>query len=530
MDFAIAKTKISTLTDPQLQNVANFLIDVGLKLIACGDEATIVKAKETIGQLDIIYVDDEVERYFIFEVSTQENDRADKINAFFSKWSNDENLDIVKAKFSFAEQYKISRIFFDLSGKKEIPESVQYNLGTEDNSIMLSYDFEYFLDAYDKVGQWAKNDFFNFIKVKPPNPIMIGNIDAIQFYLGHTRAYLYLDRVDRILKYCYISRRVRNDRGYQRILEKGRIGNIAKKIERGSLLAFPNTILISSPDDYNFINNPIEQSECPKSVKISIPNYFCACRIIDGQHRLLGFARLDSRLQSSYYLPIIALDRIAQRDEMKTFIEINSTQKKIDRNLILTLIADFTWDKVLNENEYYEKQAVEVVKKLNQASTLKDKIFIPLALEKRKYKITLSTLVSAILGNNFVGWKLHLFQENDGDLETPYNKIKKIFLLLQQHLPCYTSGENPFFLSNKGLRMFFRFLQIFERNRKKGNLKCDYEILIKNLAVIINENFIKKLENYYGEGGANKAADQVWAVFKKTWKRYKKVTTNLKKV
>lgn len=531
MDIAAAKAKISTLTDPKLHNVANLLVEVGLELIACGDDTKIFKDGTEIGQLDLIFVDEEVERYFLFEVSTQERHVSSKINSFFSKWSNDDNLNIVKEKFSFSPRYNVSRIFFELSGRSSIAGSVQYNLDNNvDNKIMLEYDFKYFLDAYDKIGQWAKNDLYNFMDIKPPNPITIGNIDAIQFYLGNTRAYLYLDRVDRILKYCYIFRRVHNDRGYQRILEKGRIGSIAKKIQKGSLLAFPNTILISSPDDFDFCNNPAGQNECPKSVKISIPSYYFACRIIDGQHRLLGFTKLESRHQSSYYLPIIALDRIAQKDEMKTFIEINSTQKKIDRNLILTLIADFDWDITINEKEYYEKQAVEVVKKLNHASTLKDKIFIPQALETRKNKITLSTLVSAIIGNNFVGWKLHLFQENDGDLETPYNKIKEIFLLLQQHLPNYSRGINSFFLSNKGLRMFFRFLQIFERNKRKKYLTCNYETLIKNLAVVVNEKFVKKLDDYYGEGGANKAADKVWAVLKKNWKRYKNVTTNLKKV
>ena len=77
----------------------------------------------------------------------------------------------------------------------------------------------------------------------------------------------------------------------------------------------------------------------------------------------------------------------------------------------------------------------------------------------------------------------------------------------------------------------FRFLQIFERNKIKQNVTCNYETLIKDLKKVFNKKFIRKLDDYYGEGGANKAAYIVWAALKRKLKRrYKKLTTNLKKV
>lgn len=532
MQSSLAREKISNLTDPRSKDVGNLLIDIGLELIACGnDKTTIKKGGNLIGQIDFVLKDEEVERYFLIEVSTLKNGSSHKINSYFSKWSDSNNVDLIKEKFSISQKYTIHKIFFELTGDTEISDSVKHNLSDPNNSILSDYDYNYFLDAFKKVGKWAKNDFFSFLKVKPFQPRTLSNIDAIQFYLGDIRAYLYLERVDRLLKYCYIFRRIKDEKGYQRILDKGRIGAIAKKIQSGNLLAFPNTILINYGDNPPLGDNPVPIEKRPKSVKIKTPDYYCACKVIDGQHRLLGFANLDIALQENHFLPVILLETVPLLKEMETFIDINSTQKKIDKNLILTLKADFPWDKNINRREYFEKQAVEVVKKLNKNGSLKQKIFIPDAMEERKNKITLNTLVSAIIKNNFIGGKLHIFQKQDDDIDTPYQKIKNIFSLIKQHLPEYSKDVNSFLLSNKGLRMLFRFIQIYERNKKEENIDCTYEELIKDLKNIFDASFIKELNGYYGEGGASKAASEVFVLLKKqNRKRYENLKNDLRAI
>ena len=48
---------------------------------------------------------------------------------------------------------------------------------------------------------------------------------------------------------------------------------------------------------------PIEQ------VRLSLPKSYCQLRVIDGQHRLLGFAKVNDRIKRSTYLPVIAFQR-----------------------------------------------------------------------------------------------------------------------------------------------------------------------------------------------------------------------------
>ena len=317
------------------------------------------------------------------------------------------------------------------------------------------------------------------------------------------------------------------------MLEKGRIGSIAKKIQNRTIFAFPNSILISSPDVPQLCNNPAEKSSCPCSVPIKVPNYYSACRVIDGQHRLLAFANLEERHQEEHFLPVVVLENIEQHQEMKTFIEINSGQKKIDRNLILVLEADFDWDVNKNPIEFFEKEAVIIVKRLNnvRGSPLRNKIFIPEALAKRKGKITLNTLVTAILGNNFIGKKHKLFQKNYNDTETPYRKIRDIFVLCKQKLPRYCKDVGSFLLTNKGLRILFRLVQIFERNRRNKNIRFTLSTFFGHLRKIFNDSLIKRLEDFYGEGGANRAVEEIFRILKKLDKpKYKNLTTDLRQV
>jgi DGQHR domain-containing protein len=510
MDISMAKAKVDQLESNE-KMVGRLLLDLGFELVSCGDDAKVFKDKQKIGQIDLLFKDKNLKRIFLIEVSRQIHERADKIGNFFHKWGDSQNIDLVRTKFSIVSTYRITRIYFDFTGEDDKPSSV--NIG-KDEHYLGKEDFDYFNDAYEKVNQLARNDFLSFLNIKPSELDFVEK-DAIQFYLGEVRAYVYVDIVENLLKYCYVFRRKRNDNGYQRMLEKGKIGNIARKIKSGNILAFPNSILLSSPGNSPICAEIKDKSECPAPVKIKVPREYCACRIIDGQHRLLGFARLEKNYQENHFIPVVMLERIERHPEMKTFIEINSGQKKIDRNLILVLESDFDWDQKDNPKEFVEKQAVEVVKKLNLNSPLAGKIFIPHALEKKKNKLMLNTFVSAIINNNFIGGRLHLYQNNNTDIDGPYKSIRLIFSQLKQYMPKYSINVGDFFLSNKGLRVIFRLMQIFTRNKNAGKISVEQEQFMQDFKTIMNDKLRKKIEQFYGEGGAAHATEIICKMLKK---------------
>lgn len=531
MKFEDAKIKIDSLKDPRIKEVGHLILGMGLELIACGDETKIEEDEQTIGHIDLLFKDDDVKRIFFIEVSVKQDKRGAKINYFLSRWENAKYIKIILKRFKLANTFKITRLYVDLSGKTSKPATTKIMFQRPNNYYLNEDDFNYFCDAYDKVGVCSRNDLYSYLDIKPADKISKDK-DAIQFFLGDDiRAYSFVDTAKNLLRYCYVFRRKKGDSGYQRILYKKRINEIAKKIKSGKLYAFPNSILISCPDEPEICHNPMDKSDCPTHVKIKIPNYFSACRIIDGQHRILSFAKLDNVQQETHFIPVVIFENIRQHEEMRTFIEINSGQKPIDNNLILLLQADFKWDKKVNAKEYFEKQAVIVVKKLSTEPPLKDKIYIPQALEKKKGRITLTTLVTAIIGNNLIGEKVHLYQKKHNDINTPYKKIKKIFVNLMQKMPKYCQNSNSFFLTNRGLRLLFRLMQLQERNRKKKNINVSVEEFIAHISSIFSDKLIEKLDDFYGEGGANRSAQEVFKILQKKYKKkYTKIVLDLRQL
>lgn len=211
------------------------------------------------------------------------------------------------------------------------------------------------------------------------------------------------------------------------------------------------------------------------------------CRIIDGQHRLLGFSAVSSETRQMYSLPVIALQNYDRKKEIKTFVDINSKQQKIDVNLILLLKADLEWKE--NTKEQKEKIAVGVSQELDN-SFLRNRVYFGRADEPKGSKITLSTLVSALVGNN---------QIQDTVSKTS-KKIKEIFKLIQENIPKYAFQEEGYFGGNQGIRVLFRLLYLYQRNTDVGRISISKEDFIKNLGKIMDKDTINEIDILYGEG------------------------------
>jgi len=527
-----AMKKIDSLTDPMVKEVGHLFLGLEFKFVAGGPETIIERRGQTIGHIDLLFRDPKLRLLFFIEVSTQKERRSQKISHFFARWTQRGNIEVIQDRFQLPNTDRNLRLYFDLSKNEVCLESIAQIVKEDGNRVLDQSDFDYFTDVYKKTGKWARNDLLSFLEVKPREET-ITRKDAIQFFLrDDVRAYAFVDSAINLLEYCYVSRRRKNDSGYQRTLERGRISGIAAKITDG-ILAFPNSILIRCVDSDQLCPELKQKSECPVHVKIQIPNYFSTCRIIDGQHRLMSFSKLTERQQEAHFLPVVALENIEESDEVKAFIEINAGQKKMDINLILLLQAGFEWNLKTDEKEYFEKQAVIIAQRLNAEDPLKGKIFIPRALEKKKGKVALATLVKAIISNNFIGENIHLYQPTHQDMDTPHKRIKTIFVLLKLRMPRYCRDTDSFFLTNKGLRVLFRLVQIYERNTLNTTIERTLDEFFIDLERVFSDGLVKRLNDFYGEGGANKAVQEVFRILQakaETKKSYANIVGDLRKL
>jgi hypothetical protein len=208
---------------------------------------------------------------------------------------------------------------------------------------------------------------------------------------------------------------------------------------------------------------------------------------------LLGFSKLPEEVQKEYCLPVIVLQNYGKRQEVKTFVEINSKQQRIDRNLIYLLKEGFEWQE--GTREFKEKIVVQVARELNQ-TYFKDRIFFGTADEQKSQKITLSALVSSLIQNNIVR----------NTVEATIKDVVSIISNAQLHMHEHILGKSAYFATNQGINVLFKLIYLLRRNVSAGTVKVSEEDFFKDLVTIFDVNAMKDLKQFYGLGGSAIAA------------------------
>lgn len=471
------------------------------------------------GEIDGVFCDKLNQFYLIYDDSIKKENRQDKVSKFLNKWKDLENQKALREDLQLKD-YPIYILYIDKSEKDSKLDSINYMLD-EYTKIIYTDDFNYFERIYTIVGKWVKNDFYNFLNIRP-RKITKESISAIQIWVGNTPAFVFADRVEDILKYSFISRRKNNSIGYQRLVDKKRVEKMAQLIKTSRINAFPNSILLNCEDEISF--TPKLKSECPCMVEFDLPNNFSSCKVVDGQHRLLAFSKLDSRIQDSHSLPIVLFQKMPIEEEIQTFIEINDTQKGIDPNLIYSLKADLKFQVGTIENR--ERVAVEIAKKLNESVGLfKDNVFFGNAEEERKKKITLTTVVQSILNFKIVDSNNGFLQADEQDIETPYTKIKEFVTVLLSK----DSASLNFYKSNNGVQLILKYIAIIYRNIEKGfiniSLNAAADMFIKSIKKN-DQALVKK----YGKAGFNSLSDIIFTEIKTSNELLNGMETEIKKL
>jgi DGQHR domain-containing protein len=515
------KEQILSDEDEGVRRVGKLFIDFELEPIA---HRRIV---DGVGEIDLAFAlrRDAFIFVFMLEVSSQAHHQNEKIGHFFSRWSDANNLNLFLGPLGFSG-VKNMRIYIDFSRKSKgdtIPSisSIQHHLSRTDypNSLLFADDFTYFEETTKLVGKWARSDLLNYLHV--PRSLTSLRIEAIEFYLEDRPAFCFVADVRTLLDSCYISRRLGEEKGYQRALSETRIQAIRKEIRGRKIVAFPNSILVNCNEVLK--SPPLPSHDCPRTVDIYLPTSYCSCLVVDGQHRLLGFSGTNDTELSQRHLPVIAFQQLPRDEEVKLFIDVNSKQKRIDSNLILDLKADFTWDPDKNYKEHAQRLIVLIARQLNENGPLRGRVYFGGARETKENKITLTTFVSVIGENQLVGGKRHFWQADpkSQDFQQPMTQIKTVFSSIFAAF-VHKPNAKAFLLSNMGLRIVFRAIQILERNAISGTCSIDKTDFVNDLKQVLSDGMIYDLQKLYGVGGKVEGTRRVFKVLMGRYpKKYK---------
>ena len=192
---------------------------------------------------------------------------------------------------------------------------------------------------YQFYGLMFKDELINNDVIKLP---------VLRGRMGSHSYYIFSIEPSTLLKIGFVLHRTRvNDSmapTYQRLLIPSRLKGITKFIDGGGY--FPNSIIInfSSPnDDLKLKFRPIKADTDSQSEFgfLYIPNAYGIAYIIDGQHRVYGYAQSGHKFDST--IPVVAFENMESEEQLKIFMEINENQKAVSPSLRLDLEEDLYW-------------------------------------------------------------------------------------------------------------------------------------------------------------------------------------------
>lgn len=108
---------------------------------------------------------------------------------------------------------------------------------------------------------------------------------------------------------------------------------------------FPNSIIINFSSKRHKIqfeasSKTADTNSCFGTLKI--PNSYAISYIIDGQHRVYGYA--NSKFKNSNTIPVVAFENLDTSEQLKIFMDINENQKAVSPSLRLDLEEDLYWN------------------------------------------------------------------------------------------------------------------------------------------------------------------------------------------
>ena len=195
---------------------------------------------------------------------------------------------------------------------------------------------------YQFYGMMFKNELISSKRIRVP---------ALKGKMGGFDYYMLSIEPETLLKMGFVLHRTKvNDSmapTYQRLLSAKRLPGITNFIKNGGY--FPNSLIVNFDTtssrkmkiQFDLAENSSEDSNAQLGI-LSIPNAYGIAYIIDGQHRLYGYAGTDYKKSNT--IPVVAFENMDSREQLQIFMDINENQKAVSKNLRLDLEEDINWE------------------------------------------------------------------------------------------------------------------------------------------------------------------------------------------
>ena len=276
--------------------------------------------------------------------------------------------------------------------------------------VLTDEKLRYYELLVNHLGSAAKYQLLAEVFSDTHIPGLESRVPAIRGKIGGYTFFAFAIEPARLLPISFVAHRMMTNQEtlltYQRILNKKRLQSIREYVETEKGL-FPNSIIINfrtygGKDALRFDRSGKEEKDTEAMPGyLYLPNKYKSAFVIDGQHRLYGFS--GTKAASKVTIPVIAFENLEPTSQARMFVDINSKQVKVPKNLLNDLYADLLWDSK-DESEKMLALVSKIIGELNsdRASPLYGRIKSSSEADQAR-PITITTLAEALRKSNLLG-------------------------------------------------------------------------------------------------------------------------------
>lgn len=237
-------------------------------------------------------------------------------------------------------------IFLFCTSNYIVGESDRSRMEKEGIVWMDASRIKYYRDLTSQLGVLAKYQFLGEILEGKSIPSLKNyKVPAIRAKMGDQICYSMMLPPSILLKLGFVLHRTDDfsrKGSYQRYVKKQRLISVNEYITAGNF--FPNSIIVNIDREIDFQPGPatIPSSDNVKVGTVTLPDQYKSAFIIDGQHRLYGYAGTEQK--DTDVIPVIAFIKLPPEKQTNMFVDINTKAKAVKRNLIESLNGELYWN------------------------------------------------------------------------------------------------------------------------------------------------------------------------------------------
>lgn len=422
-------------------------------------------------QVDVFAADSEV--ILVIECKSTQSIQPGQFKKEIEAMSGQREGIIRRLRAEYGPSHKVK--FVLATNNYTLSDAVKARLADEQILHLDEETIAYYRALADHLGAAAKYQMLGALFAGTKIPNLEPTVPALRGSMGGFTYYSFMIEPARLLKMAFVLHRNQANSElmptYQRLIKKSRLKRVASFVSDGGF--FPNSLILnietSKRKGQLRFDLAGKTGDAAKMGSLHLPQTYRAAYVIDGQHRLYGYA--NSPRGTTDLVPVVAFVDLPQTEQVKLFMQINENQQAVPKNLQNTLNADLLWD-----SPDYTARAKALRLKIAQdlgdqkRSPLYGRVIVGENQRTPTRCITIEALGNGLMRGNFIGTFTRTGAKTHGTFYAGDNRatakrltpfLEFAFAYLRDELPeqwKLGGHDGGFVFMNNGVEAFMRLL------------------------------------------------------------------------